>query len=265
MTEQKRNNIIEKIQKLFALGNNNPSVEEAAAAINKAQELMNQYNVENIDLIKNRVSDIIEIDFEIANRFNAPYINLSVGIGNTFNIKPIIIKTESGFHKLQKKIRFIGDKADIAFGSFVFSYVMSIAETKSHEYYESIRYSKKKWSPIEAKKCRTDFMFGFIDAIMVKLETLKKQREEENIRNHAHETGMSIYNNDLITAIALVKNSRIEEYINEHLGKLKDAPDKKVTMSIKDFDSGYVEGEKTGIHRGIEGNTNNEPKLLGAW
>jgi len=265
MTEQKRNTIIEKIQKLFALGNNNPSVEESALAIAKAQELMYQYNVDNIDLIKkSRVSDIIEIDFELQTRFNAPHVNLSVFIGNTFNIKPIIIKTETGYHKIQKKIRFIGDKVDIAFASFVYSYVLSLAEAKSHEYFESVRYKKKKWSPTEAKKARTDFMFGFVDAVNVKLEVLRKQREEENIRNHAHESGMSIYNNDLITAIALVKNSRIDQYINENLGKLKDIPDKEILMSNKAYMSGSVEGEKVNINRGIENNSN-EPKLLSAW
>lgn len=42
--------IISKIKKLFALGTNNPSSEEAKTAVLKAQKLLSEYNISSLDL-----------------------------------------------------------------------------------------------------------------------------------------------------------------------------------------------------------------------
>ena len=64
MTENKRENVMEKIKKLFALAENNPSEEEAKVAILKAQELMVQYDIETTDLDDLDIAKAEEIEEE---------------------------------------------------------------------------------------------------------------------------------------------------------------------------------------------------------
>lgn len=48
MTDTKKAKIADKIQKLLALAGNNPSEEEAQAALLKAQELMAEYIISEV-------------------------------------------------------------------------------------------------------------------------------------------------------------------------------------------------------------------------
>ena len=83
------NKIADKIQKLLSLAGNNPSQEEAQAALMKAQKLMADYNVSMSDLHPGEAS--FKCSLEIANVKANPRDNaIQWIISNAFACKPLI-------------------------------------------------------------------------------------------------------------------------------------------------------------------------------
>ena len=243
MSNEQFQAIIEKIKKLFALGKSS-NEHEASLAIENARKLMLKYNIENADLAGN-VEDIIELDFSIPQKFNSYHSSLSYWIGKGFNVKPIIVKSrENG--KIKSVIRFIGTTSDLAAGSYVYSYLLNLIEIKSKEYFESIRYKKDKWSPLGAKKAKSDFAFGFVQGVSIKLEAMEKARKVENP-----------YEAEVENALVIVKNANIDKYIKENLGKTKTQKS-KTNYDRNHFSAGHSVGEKTGIYNGVNGRSNGQ-------
>jgi hypothetical protein len=250
MSPEKHASIIEKIKKLFALSkSSNPN--EAALALERARSLMIQYSIEQSELAVDQIEDIIEIDFAVSSRFNTPSTILSYWIGEAFFVKPLLSKTHTGYHKVDNKIKFIGSKSDLAVATYVFSYVLSLMSEKSEEYYKSIKHTKEKWSPLGAKKVKNDFSIGFIDAVCNKLKQLKADHEVA----HKYET-------ETLNALVVVKNDNIKKYVQEKYGKTK-ATKSKMSYDKNHYGHGHVEGQKTGIFRGVQHNSSPQLAIAG--
>ena len=88
MTDIKMNKIADKIQKLLSLAGNNPSAEEAKAALLKAQQLMAEYNMTESDLGN---GEHIKYSLEVCKcRVNPRSKQISMIIANAFAVKAII-------------------------------------------------------------------------------------------------------------------------------------------------------------------------------
>lgn len=241
MTKENFDKIIERVKKLFALSSSS-NEHEASLAIQRAKELMFKYNVEETDLCD--VEDIIELDLTLSNRFNIYQTTLAVHVANVFSMKAIIVKTKTGYHKIENKIRFIASTSDMAVGTYVYSYLLNIIEQKSKEYFESIRYSKEKWTPSNSKKIKADWSYGFVNGVS---QNLKKMQAEKEVLNP--------YEMVQEKALVIVKNAKIDDYIKEKMGKTKTVKN-KINFDKDSYMSGHSAGEKQGIFRGVGGNTN---------
>jgi hypothetical protein len=205
---------------------------------------MLQYSIEQQDLAGD-IEDIIEIDLEISSRFNIHQTTLATHIGKCFNIKPVIVKTKTGYHNISSKIRFIGAVSDLSVGTYVYSYLSDIIKSKSDAYFEQIRYRQDRWTPSAAKKIRSDFSYGFVHGVSKNLEKLQKEKEV----SHPYEVQVE-------NALVIVKGKKIDDYINNNLGKLKNS-NKKINYNRDSFGAGAAAGEKQGIFRGVNGSNNN--------
>lgn len=247
MSNEDYSKVIEKIKKLFSLSKSS-NENEAALALEKAREMMLKYNIEQNDLVKDQIDDIIELDFAIASRFNTPHMILAHWIGEGFMIKSIVIRTRTGHHKIDNKIKFVGSKTDVAVASYVYSYMVNIMETKSKEYFESIRYSKEKWSPLGAKKVKGDYEYGFVTAVVEKLKAMKAERIVKNP-----------YEEEVCKSLVVVKNALVEKYIQDNIGKTTTL-NRTTSYDKNNFTNGYSEGQKHGIHKGV-GSSNSRKEL----
>lgn len=248
MTAQKIN-IIEKIKKLFALGQStNPN--ESALAISKATQLMLQHGIEQHDLANLKVDDICEIDFSLMLKSNDHATHLAFFIGKCFNVKPVTMNGWTQEGKREKKIRFFGTAEDLGVATYIFSYVMNLAEINSKGYFESIRYTKAKWTPSESLKKKSDYKFGFVDAICVKLREIQAENEAKNK-----------YQQEISNAIMVVKDGLINQYIKNNLGKLSDGKQKTLNTDQDAYGKGYIKGEATGLYKGVTNNSKEQLKI----
>ena len=122
MTNEK---IINKIQKLLALAGNNPSENEAKAAMLKAQELMRDYHIENPETIEN--DRVIACFYDLGSQEKSEFVlMLSVLIANNFRSKVT---------HFDQKIFFMGFEADAKCATEVFTYVLNFANDSHKKFF----------------------------------------------------------------------------------------------------------------------------------
>lgn len=140
MADKKK--ILDKIKKLLALSENNPSEEEAKAAALKAQKLMSEYHIE------------MGADFEYKNNEGVFIMDIYLGEGKKWKIPLANIITNSFRCKCSlsgnEYITFMGYDIDVQVSGETFKTLVSIAE----KLMESIMEDQ-----------REVYVFGFLDGI----------------------------------------------------------------------------------------------------
>lgn len=120
--------IVAKIQKLFALAGNNPSEQEAAAALLKAQALLAKYNLSQAD-IEGEESKEWKHELFISKVSRGKYTNwLSGVIAKSFGCKTILLWQGS-----QQKIAIMGRSADAQAALNALNFAYKILRKKGNQ------------------------------------------------------------------------------------------------------------------------------------
>ena len=155
--------VIEKIDKLLALAGNNPSEEEAMAAMTKARELMMKYNVDESELQQQKKGKIGERSSNT--RIKAEW-KLEVGriIAGYFRCR-IFFYNFRGI----KRVAFFGYEIDCDAALNVFEFSLNYIEKGA-----------AKYSREHGTISRDDYIFGFLVGMDTAFETQTKKWAEES-------------------------------------------------------------------------------------
>ena len=138
-----KDSVLEKIHKLLALAGNNPSEEEAKAAMLKAQELMLKYHIDNPETVED--DRVVSVFYDLGTRLKTEFVlMISVVVANNFRSKTV----HSG-----QRVYFIGFDADAKAAMEVFVYLLNFSDA-SHARYFSVN---KRTAQAD-----TDWRYGFI-------------------------------------------------------------------------------------------------------
>lgn len=93
----KSEQMLEKVKKLLALAGNNPSEEEAKAAMAKAQKIIAEYNLNEADLDGN--GEKIEYAVVVCDDFYRDLFRhpLAAAVASAFRCKPVIVGSDNAF------------------------------------------------------------------------------------------------------------------------------------------------------------------------
>ena len=117
--------VLEKVNKLLALAGNNPSEEEAKAAMLKAQELMYKYHIENPETVED--DKVVTVYFDLGKRTKTEFLlMLSVICADNFRSKTV--------HAGQR-IYFMGFEPDAKAAMEVFVYLLNFAGASYFRYF----------------------------------------------------------------------------------------------------------------------------------
>lgn len=250
MSNDQLQKVLEKIRRCLALSKS-ANEHEAALALEKARELMEKYNIEEGDLENQTIDDIIEIDFMIGLESNEPEKVLAVWLGKAFFVTPIIMnvtKTPRSKKVTARAIRFIGHKADVAATTYIFSYMMNLIHIKAQDYFESKK-KAKKWTDEKAPEVKDAFALGFAYAVVEKLKAI----EAQNAATVAAEAEANLNHAQIETkALAVIKNDLVKKYMEENHPNAQESEKGKVKCDENHYNAGYIEGEKHGIHKGVD-------------
>lgn len=215
------NTIQNKIQKLLSLANNNPSSEEAQAALLKAQELMAKHNIsiQEVGSVEKEANPITRQEVEggqncewkrrlakvIADNFRCTYYK-AVGYG----------------------LGFIGHKEDVDIAIQLFNYTNSVLEKNMRK----LR-SKYRKEGISTNGISGDYCDGFIQGL--------KDKFKEQVDKNGW-------------GLILVKDEAISDYIKNNGFKQTSKKGRTQTRSYNRhvYTQGYLDGNATTVQKCLD-------------
>ena len=157
MNDEKQK-IIEKIKKVMALAENNPSENEAIAAALKAQKMMAEYHIEEKELFNEITEEkIVAMRSELGGRESKWRIMLALALAKNFRCKC--------FGDYDKTIVFYGYRTDAEICHSVYQSMYKIGEKLANKLK---REERENWGT--AKGVKNTFCLGFVDGIKSELE-----------------------------------------------------------------------------------------------
>jgi hypothetical protein len=148
-TEVPSEKVLIKIQKLLALGGNNPSQEEATSAITRARELMAKYNVSEVQLRGSETTEKISMTPADGLVRGSWMKSLSLIIGNNFRCKTFAARVPNGLN-----IEFFGHETDGEIAAQMFTYTIRVIKTEAYHYGSE-----------HGRETRNDFILGFLEGL----------------------------------------------------------------------------------------------------
>jgi len=119
------NSVVDKIKKLLALASNNPSEEEAKAAMLKAQELMLRYHIENPETVED--DRVVAVFHDLGARRKTEFVlMISVVVAKNFRCRTL--------HEGQK-VYFFGFDADAKAAMEVFVYLLTFGDAAHQKFF----------------------------------------------------------------------------------------------------------------------------------
>lgn len=202
-----------KIQNLLALASNNPSEEEAKAALLKAQELMLKYHMENPETIEE--DKVITACYDLGTREKTEFVLLlSVLCADGFRSKAV---------NHMQKIFFVGFEPDATAAKEVYSFLIDHSEKSHQEHFSRTAFSEQK---------DKDWRYGYIVGLYMALNSRK---------------GYEIMR--MIPQKVLDTYSKLPTY--KQFGNSKERT--KITRIDGDFAAGFRTGNRSLSHREIGG------------
>lgn len=161
--------IVETIKKLFALGGNNPSELEAAAAIEKAHKLMKKYGIDSIELDADNGSemDIKGWESDWLSQVDSYSKILSHAVAKLFDLQQWMVRPGKK-HGYKVKVCFAGEATDLAIGIEVWPYLVNMAKRLAS------KYAGSGWTP-----SHRSFAEAFATRIYGRVKEMREQEKEQ--------------------------------------------------------------------------------------
>jgi Protein of unknown function (DUF2786) len=229
MTKEIDDKIINKVRKALALAQDNPSDEEAHAAMLAVQRLLVKHNLSMSDVedLANEKEKNVSEDFvsDISGRIPWWKKHLSIIIAENFKCKTFLAKL--GNYK--GGIKFLGLEEDVLVAKSVYQYAEKILDTLATRYVQK-QYREKK----PTKGVRNKYISGFLDGLDHKF---KEQVEKNN------------------WGLMIITDALVEQAIEDK--KLRKASNSGIQPRFSDnqeaYDTGYEQGQDFGDSQGKKG------------
>jgi hypothetical protein len=250
MTDTERNKIIEKIKKLLTLAKDKGATEhEAALATVRAQEFLEKYNLDMIDV---EVEEIITMPFEIGLNKSPLWLGMLIrGIMEEFGCQAFV--TKKGRHTEQYMI--FGTKVDIEVARYVLEYLRGVVMRMQREYASAKNFTPELQLEFETLKgwqyhAKQSYRLGLVETLLTKIHGMRGKRHEEEQKGKQEQTSASGLTG---TEIMRIKQDKIAQKQQNEGWKTKESiKGKGVGIRGEDYTKGRVDGEKVQVRRGIK-------------
>lgn len=235
MTTDVTPKILERIRKILALSENNPSVHEAASAAAMAAKLMAKYNLDRADVMVREITkDNIIIHF-------CDFIRRTKDLPRWMHaiIVPIAHLNDCEAQLFQMgrgeglRVAYLGEKDDATVAAWIFEYLTAEVERLSKKFRAQQR---KKFGGGGHGTNMEDYRYGLAVSIVGTIYKMQVEKSNE-LRGHAAGTALVVRKRDLIREKYDIKYRDPEQF------ELKDP---------YAFGHGRRDGEKVAINKPLE-------------
>ena len=160
-----RDSIIERIRKLLALSENNPNEHEAVSAALKAQKLIAEYDVQELEITGEecrRVPVQVQGDYYVGKRW---CIYLANAVAKNFRCRAYRHNERRMRRGSAHVIRFVGFELDAKAALLTYNMLVEVGEHLARE--EAARYRRLYGS---SQGVKNTFLFGFVKGVCAELE-----------------------------------------------------------------------------------------------
>jgi hypothetical protein len=221
-----------KIRKLFALSNS-PNEHEAEAAMSKAQELLEQYNLSMTDIetadttTQQIVDEILSGDIKRAPAWHGILFSY---VAKAFDCYPYYV-TKRSFGGKVKTWRLVGHKLDVETAASTYRYLVSAIEIASDIHLWRI---KDEYSNVNAIAARNSFGRGFAEAVCHRVAERRAQRLSADCK---------------VNALVVRRKEKVDDWVKSTLGPMGRGTSYKSQSSHY---GSYMAGKKAGNEINLE-------------
>ncbi|MEG2172351.1 MAG: DUF2786 domain-containing protein [Desulfovibrionaceae bacterium] len=224
MDTEKRNKIIEKVRKLYALAEGTDSQEEAESAVLMAQSILHEYNLTltEADLQEKDGKKCFEHVQDTGTRHHSAWVAiLANNIADAFDSK-IIFGTRYINNKKIPYIRFIGVEPDVSLATHTFYYLSGVA----------IRHKDRNKTSSQLNHWK----IGFADAVGRRLIAYANTKKQETPQT---------------TALVICKDEIVSDYMSKNHPNLRQSKVFMPNLDAMAYKEGILAGEKVPLSRPI--------------
>ena len=228
--------LIQKLKKLLALAGNNPSQQEAEAALSKAQALAIENGIDLALIGSNEQEEnVTREDMEFGKRLPTVNNYITNVLTKFFNVRIIT----SGGRYGGRKLIFIGKQSDINTAKYVYTWLSDTMVNCWHNYYNvnsnTVSISHKQ-----------SYLFGFYNGLVSKLDANKVSVEKEKLKTVDEQNKYSI--------VVVNLQKKIQSFIEDEFPKLRTGATKRISMNKDSYSRGLTDGINCNIAKGGIGN-----------
>jgi len=225
------NQILEKLRKLVNLATGNANLHEAEVAMQMAQKIAFQNNIDLAQVEpQSRSVEIDKAQINCGQRMSVSQNFVNVILGRFFEVRIII----SGNRASGRKIFYFGKKDDVEFAVWANQYLNKLFLDLWH-----VHYAK---NPHLNTKMRETFFFGLYKGLAEKLQE-QKDSQESSLEAEVKQS----YEIVLVDNAALIQQS-----VNQSFPSLTKSTNKRIAVRNSEvFGAGHAEGKKINLCKQI--------------
>jgi hypothetical protein len=230
--------ILDKLQKLLALSASG-NEHEAALALGKAQDLMNEHNLTVQDVaVDGSGADITSHEMWGLTKSRQKWeASLSASVADAFDGRAVVDSDADGWF-----VTFVAGKTDMVIIVDLFERLRLAVRRLSKLYVDRER-SMKPW--LSGKTLHNSYRRGMVQTIHKRLAVLKQNtRPNDRARNQHGLSGM-----DLV----VVKKSAVDQRISELFGQTRKEPRRRIKVDRSAYQQGREDGNSVSLHQALDG------------
>jgi len=238
--------ILEKVRKLLSLAQSN-NEHEAFLAMQKANELIEKYNIERIE--RNKDSRYV---YAIVNHKKKRIENyqrrICLILKDYFFVEVIYSYLYDAVNReTYRTIELLGTKENVLIAEYVYCFLLNQLETlwKAHKRKTDNRSSKNKRS----------YRLGVIEGFRNKLHQMERKRNYHILNNSELKT---------TSALICAQDKMLSDFKSKRFPRLSTYRSQAATLDYGTYKAGINAGKQLTIHRGINQNGGFQGKLLSA-
>jgi len=227
--------LINKLKKLLALAGNNPSQQEAEAALAKAQSLAIENGIDLALIGSNeQEDDIVQDEMEFGGRLPTVNVYITNVLTQFFNVRIIT----SGGRNSGRKLIFVGKQSDINTAKYVYGWLSDTMVRCWHNYYKNndVALSHKQ-----------SYLFGFYNGLVNKLDVNKYRVEKEKLKTTEDKSKYAVATVNL--------EKKIQSFIDDEFPNLRSSATKRISVDTNSYNRGVNDGFVCNIAKGGIDNT----------
>ncbi len=228
--DDRQKSVMRKVDKLFSLASSS-NKSEADLAMQRAQELLNNYNLDKSKLESSSKSSLVKLTLYLERQSASRLINEICGILSSFYFVRIIYGKAWNYEKesFETVVNVLGERHNVLMAEHVFDFLV----------YKADNLWKKAKKDGLTNKQKLSFQVGLIWGFRASLEKIEEGRRKAKTTEQN------------LNALIALNEEQLNDYVDSLYPSLRDISRRRLSVDKEGYQAGTDQGSKLRIDRPI--------------